>query len=488
MKISKFKILCIDQNTQTSKIINAVFNSVPHVLDVTESPHQIISDPDRDQYDLIVINRTLCNCTVEDIKKIRISFPDLAFIIIDQKPENIEHWIELDNLKFLTIAEIESKLPIFLGDFYSKDQNKFEGSFNFMELLKNSLYNVKNIILISDIKSNIIFLNREAENLFQLQRPEYDEMQLTDYMVDGAKVWSYIIDRSIHGQEENQRFAITFTDNLSNEYEKQMIVHNFLISEDFIMLQSGNSHALGMKNETGNEYAVLNKFADSIANELMNPINNISGRIQLLQSDLGMNEKYKKSLDSLENQVNRINETMSKLFTFARLKQDTIPQKIDLNDLFNKLLMDPSITRLLEQNEVDFKYNLDQNLPPLSGLISHFSLLIKISLEICFECLGNKGRILVETNQLNDYLKQDWVAINIILDYTDSIMIKKGCLQDRFKHSNFDSKSISIESTIVDHVIHHYQGLCQINTEIQDKEIVEFLFPLPKYQNASEDR
>ena len=67
-------------------------------------------------------------------------------------------------------------------------------------------------------------------------------------------------------------------------------------------------------------------------------------------------------------------------------------------------------------------------------------------------------------------------------------MFKKGCLQVRFKHSNFDSKNISIESTIVDHVIHHYQGLCQINTEIQDKEIVEFLFPLPKYQNASEDR
>ena len=88
--MNKFKILCIDQNTQTSKTINAVFNSVPHVLDITESPHQIISDPDRNQYDLIVINRTLCNCTVEDIKKIRISFPDLAFIIIDQKPENIE--------------------------------------------------------------------------------------------------------------------------------------------------------------------------------------------------------------------------------------------------------------------------------------------------------------------------------------------------------------------------------------------------------------
>jgi hypothetical protein len=134
---------------------------------------------------------------------------------------------------------------------------------------------------------------------------------------------------------------------------------------------------------------------------------------------------------------------------------------------------------LLKQNEIDFKYNLEQNLPFLSGLISHFTLLIKISLEICFECLGNKGRILVETKHLKDYLKKDWVMINIILDYTDSVMFQKGCLQDHFKHSNFDSKNISIESTIVEHVVHHYQGLCQINTDIQNKETVEFLFPIP---------
>lgn len=479
MENNKYKILCIDQNNQASKIISAVFNSIPHVLDISDSLQELISSPDQYQYDLIVINRTVCDCTTDDIKKIRTSIPDIAFIIIDHKPENINNWLGLENLKFLTLEEIESKFPIFLGDFYSKGQNKFENSFNFLELLKNSLYNISSLIIISDLESNIVFLNKEAENIFQLQEQDLGDIQLIDYMVDGAKVWNYIIDHPILHSEDNPKYSITFADSLGNEYDKQMVIHKFFINEEFLMLESEPSTAVSLKKDAGNEYNVLNKFADSIANELMNPINNISGRIQLLQSDLGENEKYKKSLDTLENQVNRINETMSKLLTFARLKQDTIPQKIDLNDQFSKLLMEPSIDRLLKQNEVDFKYKLDQDLPSLSGLISHFNLLIKISLEICFECLGNKGRILVETNHLKDYLKKDWVAINIILDYTDSVMFKKGCLQDRFKHSNFDSKNMSIESTIVDHVIHHYQGLCQINTDIQDKEIVEFLFPIP---------
>ena len=150
--------------------------------------------------------------------------------------------------------------------------------------------------------------------------------------------------------------------------------------------------------------------------------------------------------------------------------------------------MDPSMNRLLERNVTGFDYQLGKDLPLLSGLISHFSLLLKTALEICFECLGNKGRILVETKQLNDYLKQDWILINFNIDYADSLIYKKGCLQDHFKHSNFESNNVSIESTIIDHVIQHYQGLCQIDTETQNREIVKLLFPLSKSKNVLEDK
>ena len=329
-------------------------------------------------------------------------------------------------------------------------------------------------------------MNQEAEKIFQLQNQEFGEIQIIDYMIDGAKVWNYITTQS--AANYSQKFQVIFTDGMGNEYEKDISVYKLSTTEDFFMLESAEFSTLSLTRNAEKDSAVLNKFADSIANELINPVNNISGRIQLLQSDLGTNAKYKKSLDTLENQVDRINETMSKLLTFARLKQDTIPQKIDLNDLFLKMLMDPSMNRLLERNVTGFDYQLGKDLPLLSGLISHFSLLLKTALEICFECLGNKGRILVETKQLNDYLKQDWILINFNIDYADSLIYKKGCLQDHFKHSNFESNNVSIESTIIDHVIQHYQGLCQIDTETQNREIVKLLFPLPKSKNVLEDK
>lgn len=488
MTINKYKIICIDKTQQAAKIIKAVFNSVPYEMKLITSPSEIISESSRYRFNLLVINRTVCDCSLDDIKKIQISFPKPSFIIIDREYENIESWTDLESIKFLTISEIESKLPIFLGDFYSKDQSNFESSFTFIELLKNSLYNVRNLILITDMYSNIIFMNREAEKMLQIQDQELSEMQLIDFIIDGAKVWNYITNNLMDWQDNNHKYTITFTDSLGNEYEKEIAAHKLLANEEYVMIESADYSASGMKKNGYKESAILNKFADSIANELMNPVNNISGRIQLLQSDLGTNPKYKKSLDSLENQVNRINETMAKLLTFARLKQDTIPQKIDLNDLFHKILMDPSMIRLIEQSEIELDYNLSDDLPSLSGLISHFDLLLKISLEICFECLGKKGRILVETKQLNDYLSKDWILINLSLDYENSLIYQKGCLQEYFKHSNFEANNISIESTIIDHIIHHYQGFSQIDTEAQNKEIVMILFPLPNSQNVSEDK
>ena len=176
---------------------------------------------------------------------------------------------------------------------------------------------------------------------------------------------------------------------------------------------------------------------------------------------------------------------MSKLLTFARLKQDTIPQKVDLNDLLRKMLMDPTMIRLKDRSEIILDFKLDDNLPNLSGLISHFNVLLKISLEICFECLGKKGRILVETN---DYLNKDWILVSLSLDYADSLVYQKGCLQEYFKHSNFEVNNISIESTIIDHIIQHYQGLTQIDATNQNREIVMLFFPLLKARNNSEDK
>ncbi|MEJ2544370.1 MAG: histidine kinase dimerization/phospho-acceptor domain-containing protein [Calditrichaceae bacterium] len=483
-----YKIVCIDKTDQVAKIIRAVFNSVPYEMKQIKYTSEILSELSDFQFNLLVINKSVCDCDIDDIKKIQISFPDPSIIIIDKELQNIDTWTDLDSIKFLAVTDIESKLPMFLGDFYSKDQNKFESSFTFFEILKNSLYHIKSSIFISDVYSNIIFMSKEAEKMLQIQDRELNELQLIDYMVDGAKVWNYITNHTSEGQESNHKYNVTFADSLGNEYEKVIIVHKLLANKSYVMIESLDSNGIGLKRFKGNETVILNKFADSIANELMNPINNISGRIQLLQSDPDLDDKYKNNLNTLENQVNRINETMSKLLTFARLKQDTIPQKIDLNDLIHKTLMDPSMVRLKEQSEIKLDFNLNETIPNLSGLVSHFNVLLKILFDICFDCLGKKGLILVETKQLNNYLNNNWILVSFSLDFTESLVYKKGCLQEYFKHSNFEANNISVESTIIDHIVQHYHGLTQVDAANQNKEIVMVLFPLPKAQNNSEDK
>jgi len=291
MDLNEFKILCIDKSKKTQKIIKGVFNSVPHSLQITDAVNSVYFDPLKFNFDLFVINFTQCDCTIDDIRRIKINFPDPAFIIIDENDVNIEQWSGFENLKYLNIKDIESKLPVFLGDFYSRGLGKFDSSFSFLKLLKYSLDRVH-----------------------------------TFNMIDGAKVWNYMTRHNPTRDFSPQHFEVTFTDNSGNNHAKRIILHKLSIDQDYFLLESADINPTEFKSHAGSEYDLLNKFADSIANELMNPVNNISGRIQLLQSEMAHNAKHKKSLESLEKQVNRINETMSKLLTFARLKQDTIPR------------------------------------------------------------------------------------------------------------------------------------------------------------------
>lgn len=475
-----FKIVCLDKAAQIPKIVKAVFNSIPHSLEVLKTLNKLDDFLHTDRNDLLIINIVNTKISVEDVKKIKITNPDISIIIIDKQPEAIEKWINFENIKFLTSSEIVQKLPLFLGEIYSKSNDNFYSRFSYLDLLKNCLRRVEQLVIILDTDSNILFLNQTAEKVLGVQEQDNAGTPLIDFIVDGNKVWNYIVDKCLFRDEHIEKYVIRFKDAQNIEHQKQISVKKLENENDYFLLESCDSALIIDKHNSGDEYQLLNKFADSIANELINPMNIISGRLQLLQSDLSNNDKYQKSLNTLEKQVDRINEIMSKLLTFARLKQDTIPQKINLNDLFKKILLEPSVMRLLEREGIEFKYSLMKELPILSGLMSHFDLLIKTILEICFECLGNKGRILVETNCLNNYLKQDWVTFKVNIDYLESSFAKKQCLHAYLGKDHSEVQGISIESTIIGHIIRHYHGIYQLTRDDQHKEMINILFPLPK--------
>ena len=475
-----FKIACHDKSMQVPKIVQAVFNSVPFSLDIYKNPEEFHSNIADKKYDLVIINRLNTKITSIDVKKRQLTKPETSIIIIDENHRAIDDWLDIHQIKFLTEDEIVQKLPLFLGEIYAQSNQKLSSGFNYLEVINDSLKLINRIIILVDSDAGIFFLNHEAEKFLGVENQEYLGLPVTDYIVDGDKIWNFIDERCIRGNEKLTGYKIVFRDAFNIEKQKMISAIRLTPKQNFVLIETESHNDIPKPFSADDQYELLDKFADSIANDLLNPVNIISGRIQLLKNDLQKNEKYKKSFEALEKQLNRIQDVTSKMLTFARLKQDTVPQKIELNRIFKNALSNASIKSILRDKEIQLSLALKDDIPVLEGLNSHFDLLIRTILEICFICLGKKGSILVETEHLNNYLNSDWIGFKISLNYNESVFTKKENLHTFLNIDQSGNRSVTIESTIVDHIIRHYRGDYQLHREGQNKETIILLFPVPE--------
>lgn len=477
--MKNYKIICLDKGKQIPRIVKAVFNSIPFSLEVVKSATLADQLVQQGQYDLFIVNEKSIPLSDKQIRKINMSCVGTDLVIVEKDAKGLEFWLDIPDIKVLTDEDISQKLPLFLGELYSRNQNKFYDSFLLLELLKEGLRKAEGIFIIVDAECRITFLNETAQNLLGLEEQDTLGNLLSDQLVDGNKVWNFILNEINNNQNRMVAYQFKFIDRYNEEKPREVSIKSLGEFSRYFLIQSADGKAQAVSTSHRDEYQLLNKFADSIANELINPVNIIYGRLQLLQAVSGQDEKTQKSLDILEKQVNRINEIMSKLLTFAHLKQDTIPQKINMNEIFRQILRDPAVVQILETRMINLHYDLKEPLLVLNGLISHFEVLFKMLLEISCSCLDNNGLIFVETNQLSSYLNREWVNFKLTIDYTQSNLKKDVCLQAYLGESRSEIKSKSIEATIIEHIIGHYQGIYEMSRDDELKrEIVSILFPI----------
>jgi signal transduction histidine kinase len=471
-------ILCLDNDSYVSEIVSAVCNSKSCKINTVHPPVDVLNVIGKDMYDLLIVDNVSGKIPAGDFEKINKISSGLFTILIDQNNQKWESGLDNNKIHYLANNELAEKLPVIINEIAEKVIKERQGQHNYLSQIKDILFETGEFAAILDIKSEIIFINRTAEKLLEINGKDYSGALLTDFIVDGAKVWKYIIDKVEQDDETIKKYSIKFKDIHNNEYDEIIHIKKLNIDKPYIFIQSSPNYRSRGNQSSESEYQLLDKFADSIANELLNPVNIISGRLQLLQSELSGKEQFNKNLLTLEKQVERINETIAKLLTFARLKQDTIPQKIQLNELLKGLLLEPSISRLIDKDEVKLNYKFAENIPAISGLTSHLNLLFKTIIELSFNCLGSGGRLTIETSFVEQYLKQNWVKTEIKLEHSHSIFGSEAALYSYLAKEDSRQKVKSIEAAIINRLIDHYHGTYKIVKEKQNIEILIILFPI----------
>lgn len=478
MTEKKIKILCVDKKAQVCKLIGTVFNAIPHEIKCVQTNADILSLVQERNYDLIVADIQSFQFNNTILKRLRLTHPYLHIILIVPDLDKIKDWVDDRRVRLIRNDILIEKLPLVLSEFYSNiDKDDYNG-LAYQNLLRQSLMEIEDFVAVVNVDSQMIFLNSVAEKLFGYTGEDYKGTFLSEFLADGAKVWKFLVDCQNRENGAPEIHNVTIIDFHNEEHVRELTVKRLDIQQELYLIQAKSITDKGLTKPDEGNYEILKTFADAIANELLNPVNIISGRVQLLENELPDNPAFQKSITALEKQLQRINETMFKLLTFARLKQDTIPQKININELLKRIRLEPSIIRLIEQDEKRLLYALEDNVPVLSGSISHYDLFLKTLIELSLHCLGVSGRIELFTGKEEQYLNKNWVKLEFVLYYSSSIFGQDNTLENFLAKNDRQTIIKSIETTIISHVIRHYRGMYRIKREDQNTEKMTVLFPV----------
>jgi signal transduction histidine kinase len=131
-----------------------------------------------------------------------------------------------------------------------------------------------------------------------------------------------------------------------------------------------NSNLLKVKLELQNELAQqsqmvqLGEMTARIAHEIKNPLSSIKTIVQVMQEDSDLQVKYARDLEHINNEIDRLKNSISQLLNFARPSQQA-RGKISLRDAAESALS--FLGRDIEQQQFTIEAEIPSDLPPVDG-------------------------------------------------------------------------------------------------------------------------
>ncbi len=472
----KFYILCLEKEQEISRIIHSVYRDLDYKLECFHSPEEVINRLKEGTVKLLLINNAVAHFSQDRLQQFKKAHAGLYIIVIDRSPE--PETLEVQQFRFAGSDELSTKLPLLLSEIYSIIADQLIGGMPYWQALQDSLEKLRDFVVVVSSSGEFVFVNKVGRTFFGLDEDNSRTLQLQDFLVDGSKSWNFIKENCCESQREESRFLMKFINKDRQSFNKNIYVSKVRKDHEIWLLQEVRTDSDGEDVVSETDSLLLEKFADSVANELLNPVNVISGRLHLLKQELGAQWQNNKNLEAINRQIGRQSEIISKLLTFARLKNDFIPQKVHLNEVLQRLKLEPSVSRLLQRSNVRLDYSLSKNPVVLLGQISHFDLLLKTLLEVGFDCVGTGGRIRIKT-----VAEDDGVSVRFELRYPESLVGNKLTLLSFLGGFKSSPKKKSIETTIIRQIIQQYHGTYSLSQGDTYTENLNMHFPYSQFTN-----
>lgn len=452
MKYENLNILAVNTDENLTRLLNGIFGAIGYQLSVQKNnafPFQALSGH---PFDLLIVDNTTLPFTPRDLKKIQLIHPEIHTILIKKNLSDLDIWTDFEKLNIIERKALPERLPFVLSHFYSEFSGRQVSNLAYLNLIKAALFDSNLFTAIVDKNSDILFLNHIAQEILKISPDEDATLNFADFLKEGKKVWNYVINKFHSSGDASLNLQLELVDSNYKEFSFPVSVKATRNSNGYFIIHGACLTNVVNKPSMSSE-TVLNAFADSLANELLNPLNVIWGRLQLFQTSSNLDEQDKHHLQMIERQIHRINEVVARLVSFTSIKRDLVPQKVFLNEILKRLLFQPSWNQ--HKNRLQIKFA--QDLPAIYGQVAHIELLFNMIIDLILNITPTKSQIILATRseQTAKDSREKIVAQITIQDYTEALdqYLLKNSLQ--FKETG--KMKFALELTIIRFILDEYQ-------------------------------
>ncbi len=452
MLYEKLNICVVNTDENLTRLLNGILGTIGYQLHRQNGAHFPFKTLSDSSFDLLIIDNTTYPFSPDDLKKVQLINPAIHTILIQEDLSDLDDWKTFNHLNIIKRKALPERLPLVLSHFYSEFSNRRVTNLFYWNLVKTALLDNNIFTAIVEKNSDILFLNRTAQEVLKVTFEDESPLHFADFLKEGEKVWKYITNKFSTLRTPVLKIQLEFVDQNYSEFSFPVSVKSIRNSNDYFIIQGAClSNIISSPSLTSE--TVLNAFADSLANELLNPLNVIWGRLQLFQTSSHLSEQDKYHLKMVERQIQRINEVVARLVSFTSIKRDLVPQKIFLNEILKRLFYQAS----WQQHQNRLHLQTSNGLPAIYGQVAHIELLFNMIIDLILNLTPTKSQITLATRSVKPAKdgQEKIVAKITIQNYTDAL--DQYLLKNSLQFKDTGKMKFALELTIIRFILDEYQ-------------------------------
>ena len=271
------------------------------------------------------------------------------------------------------------------------------------------LETMDNAVISIDKNGVIKTYNRKSEEIFHKKRAEVlnkNCQNVLNLKIDGECLLRKTLSEKRNTSREiilNGKILDITTSFLTNEENE--IVGLVAIIRDVTEIKSLNEEVARNK-----RLASLGKLSAGIAHEIRNPLSSIRGLAQFVYSSFKKNDARKEDLDTIIQEVDRLNLLIVQVLDFAKIKKLNLSQ-FSINELVVKIV--EFLKLEIKNKKIDFHLSLSQDISSICADENQVRQIIMNVVINAIQAIKINGKIKITTE--NSKLKEK-PAIKLIIE------------------------------------------------------------------------